>query len=363
MVNRLCLVMVVKDEAYGLARTLRSALPAIDSFLIWDTGSTDGTQEIARSVLGHLPGEVVEGCEFHDFSQAYNEALDYAELSPGLLHPPRYMLHMMGDEELSGAESLRAFVEKVPPSTLGAHRIAMDGRGYLYELPRLIACASNREWRYRGRTHEALCGPAGKFSGPALSGVKIRRFGESRGPEALRRRYEEDLTLLRQDLLDAPGDARTAFYIGQVLHCLGRHVEALLAYGEVLKAGPAHGYAYEAHIRRGHLFAELGQTQAALDSWCDAHATAPGRCEPLTALARAQLDADRPGAALLLAEHACSLVEPQGMLFSQAGAWGAERWDVLGSCLLRLGEKRRGIEACAKAHRWREAQKEGAGPT
>src|SRR3954471_9644974 len=55
-----CLNMIVKNEALVIARCLSAVRPLIDSWVIVDTGSSDGTQEIVREVLGDLPGELIE---------------------------------------------------------------------------------------------------------------------------------------------------------------------------------------------------------------------------------------------------------------------------------------------------------------
>ena len=55
-----CLNMIVKDEAHIIQRCLASVKPLIDSWLIVDTGSTDGTQTVIREILHDVPGEIVE---------------------------------------------------------------------------------------------------------------------------------------------------------------------------------------------------------------------------------------------------------------------------------------------------------------
>jgi glycosyltransferase involved in cell wall biosynthesis len=52
----LCLNMIVKNEAHVLARYLASVKPWIDSWVIVDTGSSDGTQALIRGQLQGLPG-------------------------------------------------------------------------------------------------------------------------------------------------------------------------------------------------------------------------------------------------------------------------------------------------------------------
>ena len=66
MPARICLTMIVKDEARIIERCLAAATPWIDSYAILDTGSTDGTPELIRSHFeaADIPGEVAHG-EFH----------------------------------------------------------------------------------------------------------------------------------------------------------------------------------------------------------------------------------------------------------------------------------------------------------
>ena len=55
-----CLSMIVKNEAPVIRRCLASVCPLIDSWVIIDTGSNDGTQEIIREYLRDIPGELHE---------------------------------------------------------------------------------------------------------------------------------------------------------------------------------------------------------------------------------------------------------------------------------------------------------------
>ena len=68
---RLCLNMIVKNEAAIIERCLAALAPYIDCYVICDTGSTDDTVERIRGFLDQhgIPG-VIARTTFRDFEQA-----------------------------------------------------------------------------------------------------------------------------------------------------------------------------------------------------------------------------------------------------------------------------------------------------
>src|SRR5260370_14238085 len=73
----ICLSMIVKNEAPVIRRCLESVRPIIDRWVIVDTGSTDGTQDIIHECLKDLPGELHER-PWRDFAHNRSEALALA---------------------------------------------------------------------------------------------------------------------------------------------------------------------------------------------------------------------------------------------------------------------------------------------
>jgi len=98
---KLTLAMIVRNGCTGLARCLKSALPAVDAVVIGDTGSTDSSVEIARELGARVFGVAWE----NDFSKARNAVLAEVETD--------WVLWMDDDEMLdpAGAKWIPALLE------------------------------------------------------------------------------------------------------------------------------------------------------------------------------------------------------------------------------------------------------------
>lgn len=96
---RVSLAMVVKNEAAGIRAAIESALPVVDDVLVHDTGSTDGTQDIARE----LGARVVEEPWRADFS--YHRNLSISEAKGD------WIFILDGDEILKEPADLRETID------------------------------------------------------------------------------------------------------------------------------------------------------------------------------------------------------------------------------------------------------------
>ena len=76
--QKICLSMIVKDEAPVIARCLASVRSLIDYWVIVDTGSSDGTQAAVRAAMEGVPGELHER-PWVDFAHNRTEALELAK--------------------------------------------------------------------------------------------------------------------------------------------------------------------------------------------------------------------------------------------------------------------------------------------
>ena len=195
----ICLNMIVRDEAPVIRRCLTSVLPLIDHWVIVDTGSTDGTQDIIRDCLRDLPGELHER-PWKNFAHNRSEAL-----ALGRGHGD-YVFVIDADEVL---ELPRDFA--LPALTADSYdmRIAYDGRSYTRK--QLVRNAL--PWRYEGVVHEYITCEAARTEEflPGPQSVPHRDGARARQPGT----YLRDAQLLEDALREDPENPRSVFYLAQ----------------------------------------------------------------------------------------------------------------------------------------------------
>src|SRR6185312_1279595 len=198
---RVCLSMIVKNEAHVIERCLGSLKPYIHAWAISDTGSSDGTQDIVRRFMAGVPGELIER-PWRDFASNRNEALELAKKYGD------YALIIDADEVIE-ADADFAWGQLDAPGYL-LELCYNDLRYRRVALPRLDA-----EWTWRGVLHEALVSPHAAQA-QFLRGLRIRVFSDgARSQQSQQQKFLHDADVLRRALRDEPDNARYAFYLAQ----------------------------------------------------------------------------------------------------------------------------------------------------
>jgi glycosyltransferase involved in cell wall biosynthesis len=241
----LALAMIVKNEAPNIRATLESVRPFVDYWAIFDTGSTDGTQEIIKSVMEGVPGEVYEG-NFVDFATSRNHALDLVQGQAD------FSLMLSGDETLSGGDALRVFLEEKRDAVHGAYCIEMQSGSQAWVYPRILRV--DTKWRYVGLVHEVPIGPNKETSGPVAPGVRVVH-SVSDMSRRWQRMHEVDLPILTREVAD---ESKSIEDRAQAIWHLGNTHEALADEHPRTKGGPylSHKMAAMALYRR---YTEISQ--------------------------------------------------------------------------------------------------------
>jgi hypothetical protein len=191
--------MIVKNEHHVLRRCLDSVRPLIDHWLIVDTGSTDGTQDLVRNTLHDLPGSLPER-PWKNFGHNRSESLALAR------DRADYLLILDADEYLETDPGFHW-----PNLTSDAYDFLMDSGGINYGRIQLVRSAL--PWRYEGPLHEYITCDRDHTQAhmPGLKTIRLLEGARSRDPLT----YRRDAAILEAALLEDPGNARHMFYLAQ----------------------------------------------------------------------------------------------------------------------------------------------------
>lgn len=220
--TQICLNMIVKNEAARIERCLASVVPHVHSWVIVDTGSSDGTQAMIRDFMGarDLPGRLEEA-PFTNFRDTRNVALEYARRLRGDLGWD-YLLLTDADMELVAPDGLGAL-------TAPGYQLLQKNGGLQYFNARLVH--HDNKCEYCCPTHEYLstAQPLEKLHGAWF-------IDWADGSNRLGK-VERDIALLEAELKVNPEDQRCWFYLGNSYREIGRYAEAVDAYEKRVALG------------------------------------------------------------------------------------------------------------------------------
>jgi GT2 family glycosyltransferase/tetratricopeptide (TPR) repeat protein len=218
----LSVCLIVKDEEAMLGACLESVAGVADEVVVYDTGSTDRTVEIARSMGARL----IEGYWDDSFSRARNAALSLA--------CGTWVLSLDADERLLGNfEALRAQIADVR-SEIEAYLIAIEnlhGAGNARSVHTAIRLFRRTKCTWRHRLHEQVGAKddiSRRLSVGYLSGARIIHHGYAADIFDGRNKAERNLTLAEASLDDTDLDPAYALMnYGRALESVGRSDDAV----------------------------------------------------------------------------------------------------------------------------------------
>lgn len=219
------LCMIMRDEASNLERCLASVAGVVGEVVIYDTGSTDGSIELARS----LGATVIEGHWDDDFARARNEALRACRGT--------WILHLDADEELvADPDEFRALLRRSSTDSLlvRIRNVATAVGDYEHFVVRAF---KRKVARWSGRLHERPVPkqPGRPLTQSRLDGPWIRHHGYSH--ELLGAKAERNLAIAEAELADGATGVERAELLMNVARCrdaVGDSAGALAACDEGL---------------------------------------------------------------------------------------------------------------------------------
>jgi len=320
----ICLCMIVRNESKVIGRLADSVLDLIDTWVICDTGSTDGTPDRVLDAFKDVPGELFHD-EWHDFGTNRTLMLERAQGRAD------YLLILDADQTLRREGPL-------PDLIADSYGLLVD-EAEAYWVPRLVR--SNLPWRYVGAAHEYLtCDQPHRDE--LLPTLVVEHHGDG-GSQS--NRLQRNRELLERDLAQDPDNPRTVFYLAQTYRVLGEDELAIRFYARRLQLGGWDEEIFYAMWRHAELVSrsnwDVGVTLL-LETW----EYRPTRAEPLFSLTegfrlRNQL---RLGAAF--GAMGKEIDFPSDILFvhREHYEWAIEyQWSI---CAFDIGDFEGALEAC-----------------
>ncbi len=296
----ICLNMIVKDESPVIRRCLQSVKHLIDYWVIVDTGSTDGTQQIIKEFMCDVPGELHEK-PWKNFEHNRNEALNFAK------NKADYLLFLDADEVLEFASDF-----KLPHLDKDVYFVDTQFGGTKYKRIQLIN--NHIRWEWVGVLHEVLVTPDEKSRDSLVGVVNIPRPDGNRSTDP--RKFHKDAAILEAALLENPNHTRNVFYLAQSYRDAGESEKSLQVYQRRVAMGGWDQEVFWSLLQIGILKEALKRpTEEVIASYKEAYAYRPTRAEPLYRLAYFYRSLERFAEAFEVANLGLSLAKSDDILF------------------------------------------------
>lgn len=353
----LVVVLMVKNEETVMRATLQPFVDGgVNSFFIFDTGSTDNTIAVTEEFFaenGVTQGYIAQE-PFVDFATSRNRALDLAQEK---FPQAAFMVMLDAEWYLNDARALVEFCELclLRGDTHNSYLMHIVNQALDNYICRLFRC--NFGVRFLGVVHEVV---------PQALTVKVpdsiyfEYLPESNGIEKTAQRFIRDRELLLKEHMSKPWCTRTLFYLARTCEDIGDWEQAYHFYK--IRVNMV-GWDEEDFIVRYRLAETikkliLRSEHASQYSWSEAmgyymeaYQMRPHRIEPLVGIADYYVALDQMASAFLFARRAAEMEYPvRDVLFVEKYLYNYYRYELLARCAWYINEFKIGAVAARKAY-------------
>ena len=261
----LCLNMIVKNESKIIARLLSSVSHIIDAYCICDTGSTDNTIEIIENFFKtkNIPGKIVKE-PFKNFAHNRNFALK------SCLGMSDFVLLLDADMVLD----IRNF-KKDMLNAGDTFYILQGNEQFFYQNVRIVR--NSGLYSYAGVTHEYInTPPNNRTKLIEKNELFIIDIGDG---GAKSDKFERDIKLLTQGLIDEPNNERYYFYLANSYSDNGQFEKAIEIYQKRIDCKGWDQEVYYSYYKMGHCYKNMGKMNDAICCWLLSLEALPERLE------------------------------------------------------------------------------------
>ena len=328
--------MIVKDEKEVIRQSLKSVKPFIDYWVIVDTGSTDGTQEIIEDFLKDIPGELHEQ-PWVNFGHNRNEALKLAKGKAD------YVLFIDADEILEGTFDKDALKKDCH---LIVTRTSSDP---LLTFQKAFLINGHQDWVWSGVLHEKLTCSKPEINAEVLSGTVLsaesRDGNRSKDPT----KYLKDAHVLEKALLEDPDNADYVFYLAQSYFNAEEYKLALKNYEKRANMDGWDQHTFWAKYSVGCLQEMLDMApELIIQSYSEAYQYRPIRAEPLWRLGQYFYKQKNFLLGYLVADHGLSIQLPDDYVYVEPSIYDWSMLALKANCALEIKKYKEAAEIYEK---------------
>ena len=348
----LVVVLMVKNEAGVITQTLQPFIDGgVKDFVIFDTGSTDGTQQIAKDFFKKydlIHTDIVEE-PFIDFATSRNHALEAAQ---SLFPQATFMLMPDAEWYMHNTEGLLGFCDEHVDDCQDSYLLSIRSTTLAFFVSRLIR--AHKDIHFVGAVHECL----NKTTAITLpTDIYFEWRPSKTGQDKSAQRWKRDLDLLLKSYEKDPADPRTLFYLAQTYECLGELENAYTFYSKRSQINGWDEENFMTYMRLGGLAERIAQRDndqnlfpLSIKQYLKAFSMRPQRAEPLIKIAQYYVDKNQMNLAFLFARRASEIPYPShDVLFVEQSMYDFDRYEILSRCAWYAGEYSLGEWAALKA--------------